>query len=112
MGVTESLAYAFLVVWHSLHSFLILLQCLLSRPRPLALVDSRRKQVPRHVALVLHADDVQDDVAASDMIDCTRRMIHWCSTAGIDILTVYDEKGMSDYIHLALSCLLIVMAPR
>ncbi|KAG8848743.1 hypothetical protein FRB96_001022 [Tulasnella sp. 330] len=94
MSVAEFFAYAFLLVWHGLQSCFILFKSLLPRPTPLALADSRRKQVPRHVALVLHAGDAQDEAVISDMIDCTRQMIRWCSRAGIDMLTLYDEKGI------------------
>ncbi|KAG8997046.1 hypothetical protein FRB94_003463 [Tulasnella sp. JGI-2019a] len=88
------IARALLHIWHFLYSFLLLLKCLVPRSRPLPIVDSQRKQIPGHVAIVLHLEDEEDATVVADMIDCTQKMADWCCEAGVDTLTIYDEKGV------------------
>ena len=61
-----------------------------------------RKQIPRHLALLLVSDS-DESPSADAVLECylesVHRLVGWCRTVGIQKLTAYDRDGMAIDIH-------------
>ena len=88
---------------HALHFFyrvFTLVASWKSQPRPHKLSDPR-KQIPRHLALLLVSDGSQSTSEDADLEDAVlecylesaQQAVGWCRTVGIRELTVYDRDG-------------------
>ncbi|KAG8904593.1 hypothetical protein FRB99_001512 [Tulasnella sp. 403] len=80
---------------HLGHAIVLILKCLVPRPIPKKLTAERRLS-PKHVALLLHVEPNKagSEKVASDLVECVRRAVEWCNEAGIETLSVYDERGL------------------
>jgi len=58
-------------------------------------LDADRRRVPHHLALVFVLPKESHTFAVTGaLIDSVERAVRWCQTAGIERLTVYDNKGL------------------
>lgn len=92
--ISSALSGIVLALLHAVYYVYNILKCLLPRGSPQDLAHQRR-QMPRHVALLLHvdpADEPRPGVVA-DLLECVRRAIEWCEASGAETLIVYDERG-------------------
>ncbi|KAI0788477.1 hypothetical protein C8Q75DRAFT_807689 [Abortiporus biennis] len=67
-------------------------QSIASSPLPLS---AQRKQIPKHLALVLASDNsLSVDSFEQEVLENVEQVAHWCRETGIPKLTVYDRNGV------------------
>ena len=94
-----TVALLYVVHWvHYIYSlFRSLIRTFLTKP-PRDL-DAYRRRVPHHLAIVFALPEGSHTPAVTDaLVVSVERAVRWCQIAGIERLTVYDDRG-TKHVH-------------
>ena len=97
LTVMSRLASFFLCLIHAIYALTSLTSSLreyFAREAPTALT-VRRKQVPKHVAILLASDNdsAPSEAFEQQILQNVENVVAWCQVVGIQRLTFYDRKG-------------------
>ena len=87
---------ALLYVVHWVHYIYSLLRSLIRTflTKPPRDLDAHRRRVPHHLAVVFALPEGSHTPSVTDaLVGSVERAVRWCQIAGIERLTVYDDRG-------------------
>lgn len=93
-------------VLHFLYALVSLIHSFWKRqtqPHPQSL-QTRRRKLPKNLAVIFVVDtNIPSDVVQKTIFESLLNLVEWCRTVGIPKLTIYEQHGSSQYVHLSRS---------